>query len=71
MKSVRRLATLLLLASVMAVQAVPSKDVQVYVTNTGKKFHISSCRYLSKSKIAISKTKAIKQGYTACKICKP
>lgn len=43
----------------------------VYITNYGEKYHTGSCRYLSKSKIAISKSEAIAQGYEACKVCKP
>ena len=43
----------------------------VYITNTGTKYHKSGCRYLSQSKIAISKKDAIAQGYGACSVCKP
>lgn len=43
----------------------------VYVTNTGKKYHKSSCSYLSKSKISISLEDAKSSGYTPCKRCKP
>ncbi len=43
----------------------------VYVTKTGDKYHRSNCRYLSNSKISIEKDEAIKQGYTACSVCKP
>ena len=43
----------------------------VYVTNTGSKYHRSTCSYLRQSKIAIDKTKAIKQGYTPCSRCNP
>lgn len=48
-----------------------AKEQVVYVTKTGKKYHKSSCHYLKKSKIKTSKSKAQKQGYTACKVCKP
>ncbi len=44
-------------------------DVTVYVTNTGTKYHNSGCRYLSKSRISISLTKAKQRGYTACSVC--
>jgi hypothetical protein len=43
----------------------------VYVTNTGSKYHRKGCRHLSNSNIAISRSKAIQQGYTPCKACKP
>jgi len=47
------------------------KETIVYITRTGEKYHQSGCRYLSKSKIEISKKEAVKNGYTACKVCKP
>ncbi|KMT22450.1 hypothetical protein [Clostridium cylindrosporum] len=47
------------------------KTAIVYITNTGHKYHRDSCRYLSHSKISIDKSKAIKSGYTACKVCRP
>lgn len=43
----------------------------VYVTETGSKYHRSSCHYLKKSKIKTTKSKAKNSGYTACKVCKP
>ncbi len=43
----------------------------VYRTKTGKKYHSESCRYLSKSKIAIPLEDALNQNYTPCKICSP
>lgn len=43
----------------------------VYITKTGKKYHAGGCRYLSKNKIEINKSKAIKAGYDACKVCVP
>lgn len=43
----------------------------VYITKTGSKYHSSGCRYLSKSKIPISKSDAKARGYTACSVCRP
>lgn len=43
----------------------------VYITNTGEKYHRGTCRYLRYSKYSISKSAAIAQGYTACKVCRP
>ena len=42
----------------------------VFVTRTGAKYHRSSCRYLSKSKIPMVLTEA-KTFYSPCKVCKP
>lgn len=43
---------------------------QVYITNTGKKYHRAGCRYL-KSQIPISKADAQARGYGACSACSP
>lgn len=47
-----------------------STESTVYITDTGSKYHKSGCRYLRKSKIAISLTDA-KKSYDACSVCKP
>ena len=44
---------------------------RVYVTKAGKKYHRGSCRFLARSKIAMSMAGAKSRGYTACKICGP
>lgn len=41
----------------------------VYITENGSKYHKSGCRYLKKSKIAISLSEAKARGYTACSVC--
>jgi len=43
----------------------------VYITKSGKKYHKTSCRHLSKSKIEIEIKNAKENGYKACKTCKP
>lgn len=43
----------------------------VYITRTGSKYHANGCRYLSRSKIPISKASAQAQGYTPCSVCHP
>ena len=47
------------------------KEVIVYITDTGSKYHRSSCSYLIQSKIQIDESKAIRQGYTPCSRCNP
>lgn len=47
------------------------KDTTVYITKSGEKYHKAGCRYLSKSQIKTTKKEAIKNGYGACKVCKP
>lgn len=48
----------------------PGETGQVYVTRTGKKYHVDGCRSLSKSKIPISLAEA-KQKYSPCSRCNP
>ena len=43
----------------------------VYITKTGDCYHSSDCGYLSRSKIAISKSTAINTGYRPCSRCHP
>jgi len=47
------------------------KEEIVYITSVGKKYHQGGCPSLKKGKTPIAKQKAIKQGYTACRQCKP
>lgn len=62
-------AVLVLLTAVMPVQ---SKTAAVYVSAQGKKYHTQTCRTIAKAQtVLLDRTEAEKQGYTACKICKP
>ncbi len=47
------------------------KEVTVYITKTGAKYHNAGCRYLSKSMIPISLKNAKSRGYTPCSVCGP
>jgi micrococcal nuclease len=47
------------------------KEITVYITKTGKKYHRAGCRYLSKSIIPISLKEAKRRGYGPCGVCKP
>jgi len=53
--------------------AAPSEDqsITVYTTNTGTKYHVDGCSYLSKSKIPISLGDAKAKGLTPCSKCQP
>lgn len=48
-----------------------TKEVIVYVTKTGEKYHSNGCQYLRKSQIEISLNNAKLQGYTPCSKCSP
>lgn len=42
----------------------------VYVTRTGTKYHVGTCRHLARSKIAMSLAEAAKR-YDPCGTCRP
>ncbi|MGD2087158.1 MAG: hypothetical protein PVH61_13325 [Candidatus Aminicenantes bacterium] len=47
------------------------KDPYVYITETGKKYHLESCSYLKESKIKIRLSEAKRRGYKPCPRCQP
>ncbi|MCD4830965.1 MAG: hypothetical protein K8R02_04040 [Anaerohalosphaeraceae bacterium] len=56
---------------VKPVRMADSKEVIVYVTKTGKRYHRKTCSSLSKSSIPLTLSEAKDRGYTPCKKCKP
>lgn len=48
-----------------------SGSTYMFVTRTGIRYHLGSCRYLRKSKIPIEINEAKSKGYTPCKVCRP
>ncbi|MBE6775715.1 MAG: hypothetical protein E7543_05940 [Ruminococcaceae bacterium] len=46
-------------------------DRTVYVTPSGKKYHLDGCDYLSERGMSVSRKDAEKAGYEACKYCQP
>jgi len=48
-----------------------SKQIIVYITRTGSKYHRAGCSYLRRSRIAISLKEACARGYTPCSRCRP
>lgn len=52
----------------------PQRDegqVTVYITRTGGRYHLGSCRHLSRSKYPVSLRDAKPGGDTPCKVCRP
>lgn len=54
-----------------SVTASDTNELTVYITDTGSKYHRDGCRYLSRSKHAISLSDAQSRGYDACSVCRP
>lgn len=46
-------------------------QLTVYITETGERYHLSSCRTLRGGGRPISLGEAKRRGYTACKVCQP
>lgn len=51
-------------------QTTEKKEIIVYITKTGAKYHSSGCRYLSQSRIPINLQSA-KNLYSPCSVCNP
>jgi len=45
------------------------KNVTVYITKTGSKYHFNGCQYLRRSKIPTTLDNALNRGYTPCSRC--
>jgi hypothetical protein len=75
----RKLFRLILVIAVAAMQmgascrntVQPASEVTVYVTPKGKKYHRENCRTIRDQKRAMTLSEAMKEGYDACKVCKP
>ncbi|MBU0686532.1 MAG: hypothetical protein KKB81_01580 [Candidatus Margulisbacteria bacterium] len=50
-------------------KAIEKKEITVYITKTGSKYHRYGCRYLSRTCIPITLKKAREYGYTPCSVC--
>ncbi len=48
-----------------------AKEISVYITKTGEKYHKKSCDYLKYSKYEITLKEAIELKYDACLVCTP
>ena len=68
----RSLALLLflLLLSLLHLHA-QEVDPTVYLTETGKRYHLDGCPYLERSKIPIALSEAVALGYRPCGACNP
>lgn len=62
---------LFLLLGLLSLVVFHTHAQTVYITKTGEKYHLSSCHYLSHSKIPMELSDALSEGYTACKVCRP
>ena len=58
-------------SSTLTQPIMQSDNTTVYVTKSGKKYHVDGCHYLKSSKIAISLSDAKAKGYEPCSACNP
>ncbi|MCD8340945.1 MAG: hypothetical protein LUC87_02185 [Clostridiales bacterium] len=57
--------------SALTAEAEDAEEILVYVTESGEKYHLSTCRYVKDGGIALSLAEAKEQGYEPCKVCCP
>ncbi|MBQ3137514.1 MAG: hypothetical protein IJB74_08565 [Clostridia bacterium] len=55
----------------VTLKEVKEEKRTVYVTPSGKKYHLDGCDYLSGNKMEISEKDAINSGFEACAYCQP
>lgn len=67
----KRIVQLLIVIVLLVSSTITVLAVDVYITNTGSKYHESNCRYLRESKIKVSLDNAKYRGYDACSVCDP
>jgi hypothetical protein len=51
--------------------ATQEKEVIVFITKSGEKYHQAGCQYLRSSSIPISLESAQARGFGPCSVCKP
>jgi len=49
---------------------VQTNETQIFITKTGKKYHLDGCRWL-KSRIPSTISGAVSKGLSPCKVCQP
>jgi len=49
--------------------AAQKRDCIVHVTRTGHRYHYGWCRYLRYSDIPMSRSAALRAGFTPCRVC--
>ncbi|MDR2471808.1 MAG: thermonuclease family protein [Treponema sp.] len=49
----------------------PAPDTEVFITNSGRRYHRENCGALRSSSIAVTLAEAVTSGYGPCSICKP
>ena len=49
---------------------VQTNETQIFITKSGKKYHLDGCRWL-KSRIPSTISEAVSKGLTPCKVCQP
>ena len=61
----------LIFAFLLATTFIKLHAQTVYITETGKKYHMKNCSTAKTGKKGIELAEAKKQGYEPCKVCNP
>jgi hypothetical protein len=48
---------------------VLGSSIQIYITNSGSRYHVSGCEHLSRSRISISLADATAESFEPCNVC--
>ena len=71
MKKLKILLFLVLVLITQNMMFASNGDLVVYITKTGSKYHLETCRSLRSSKIPTSLQEAVSNGLGPCSICNP
>ena len=66
----KKIITFMTILTIIISSNVIAENI-VYITKTGKKYHIKNCRTIKEEAYKISLSEAKYRGYTPCKVCKP
>ncbi|MEI0518059.1 hypothetical protein [Brachyspira murdochii] len=66
----KKIIKLIIIFTILISSNITAANI-VYITKTGKKYHIQNCRTIKGEAYKISLSEAKNKGYTPCKVCKP
>ncbi|PCG20789.1 hypothetical protein [Brachyspira sp. G79] len=66
----KKIITFIIILTIIISSNVIAENI-VYITKTGKKYHLRNCRTIKGEAYEISLSEAEYKGYTPCKVCKP
>jgi len=62
--------TIIIICTISVISFADEEEIIVFITRTGDRYHIESCRY-ARNSTSIILTEAISNGYIPCITCSP